>query len=233
MLCCAALLGAAHGAAVNAVNAPSRPAVVELFTSEGCSSCPPAEIYLGELARRRDVLALAFHVDYWDDLGWRDRFGLPEAAQRQRAYARDLGLAAIYTPQAVIDGQESFVGGDRRPIAKALERQRSGAAVALSVRDGEVWVDLAEQAHIPPSDVLLITYQRSAISTIRRGENAGRTLVEFNIVRSLHTLGRWTGEQRHYRWPASSSPRETTDVAIIVQPLAHAPIIGAATIALR
>jgi len=230
MLCCAALGCAARCAAANSA---SRPAVLELFTSEGCSSCPPAEIYIGELARRRDVLALAFHVDIWDELGWRDRFALPVAAQRQRAYAGVLGLAAIYTPQAVIDGQESFVGGDRRSIAKALERSRSGVAVALSVRDGEVWVDLEEQANVPPSDVLLITYQRSAISAIGRGENAGRTLEEFNIVRSLHTLGRWAGEQRHYRWPASSSPREATDVAIMVQPLAHAPIIGAATMALR
>ena len=88
------------------VNAQSRPAVVELFTSEGCSSCPPAETYIGELAQRRDVLALAFHVDYWDDLGWRDRFGLPEAVQRQRAYAKSLRLASVYTPQAVIDVEE-------------------------------------------------------------------------------------------------------------------------------
>src|ERR1700730_16755717 len=78
------------------VNAQSRPAVVELFTSEGCSSCPPAETYIGELAQRRDVLALAFHVDYWDDLGWRDRFGLPEAVQRQRASAKRLRLAPLY-----------------------------------------------------------------------------------------------------------------------------------------
>lgn len=231
-LCCAALVCAAPCAAAGAT-AEARPAVVELFTSEGCSSCPPAEIYIGELARRRDVLALAYHVDYWDDLGWRDRFGLPEAVQRQRAYARDLGLAAVYTPQAVIDGQESFLGGDRRSIAKALERQRSGVAVALSLHDGEVWVDLAQQAGVAPSDVILVAYQRSAISTVGRGENAGRTLDEFNIVRSLHSLGRWAGEQRQYRWPVRLSPREATDVAVIVQPVAHAPIIGAAALALR
>src|SRR5208282_4725552 len=96
-LCSAALCCAATA------NAQSRPAVVELFTSEGCSSCPPAEAYLGELAQRREVLALAYHVDYWDHLGWHDRFGLPEAVQRQRAYARVLGLSTVYTPQAVID----------------------------------------------------------------------------------------------------------------------------------
>src|ERR1700722_15426978 len=108
-LCCTTL---AH--------AQSRPAVVELFTSEGCNSCPPAEAYIGELAQRRDVLALAFHVDYWDDLGWRDRFGLPEAVQRQNVYATTLRLSSVYTPQVVIDGQRDFVGGDRSSIARVL-----------------------------------------------------------------------------------------------------------------
>src|SRR5258708_29910268 len=94
------------------VNAQSRPAVVELFTSQGCSSCPPADAYIGELTQRRDVLALTFHVDYWDDLGWRDRFGLPDAVHRQRAYAKVLRLSSVYTPQLVIDGQDNFVGSD-------------------------------------------------------------------------------------------------------------------------
>src|ERR1700690_3773212 len=88
-----------------AANAQTRPALIELFTSEGCSSCPPAEAYLGELARRPNVLALTFNVDYWDDLGWGDRFGLPESVLRQRAYASALQLASIYTPQVVIDGR--------------------------------------------------------------------------------------------------------------------------------
>ena len=87
-----------------------RPAVVELFTSQGCSSCPPADTLLGELASRNDVLALAFHVDYWDELGWRDRFELPQAAQRQSQYARRLGRSSVYTPQLVIDGREDLPG---------------------------------------------------------------------------------------------------------------------------
>ena len=207
--------------------------MVELFTSEGCSSCPPAEGYLGELAQRRDVLALAYHVDYWDDLGWRDRFGLQEAVQRQRAYAKALGLSAVFTPQAVVDGQESLVGGNRSAIARSLERPRSGVAVALSARDGEIVVDFEQQANVAPSDVVLLAYQRTAISHIGRGENAGRTLEEYNIVRGLRSLGRWTGEKRQYRFPAGSLPQEATDVAIIVQPLGQAPIIGAAALALR
>jgi hypothetical protein len=214
-------------------NAQTRPAVVELFTSEGCSSCPPAEAYIGELAQRRDVLALAFHVDYWDDLGWRDRFGLPEAVLRQRVYAKALRLSSVYTPQVVVDGQDDFVGSDRRAIGRALSGNRNGVAVALSVRDGEILVDLGAREKIAPCDVLLVTYLRTAVSAIGRGENAGRTLKEFNIVRDLRSLGRWDGQPRLYRSPVNSLPRDATDVAVLLQPLGQAPIVGAATLALH
>ncbi len=125
-----------------AANAQSRPALVELFTSEGCSSCPPAEAYLGELARRPDVLALTFHVDYWDDLGWRDRFGLPESVQRQRGYASALHLSSIYTPQVVIDGRmilsaatacasiEPWLG--RAPASRSRYRSRAATSRSTS-----------------------------------------------------------------------------------------------------
>jgi hypothetical protein len=215
------------------VNAQSRPAVVELFTSEGCSSCPPAETYIGELAQRRDVLALAFHVDYWDDLGWRDRFGLPEAAQRQRVYAKSLRLSSVYTPQVVIDGKDNFVGSDVKSIGRALTGNRNGVAVALSVRDGEVFIDLDAQQKGAPSDVLLVAYLRTAVSSIGRGENAGRTLKEFNIVRDFHSVGRWTGQKQQFHARVDALPRDATDVAVFLQPVGQAPIIGAATIALR
>jgi hypothetical protein len=214
-------------------NASSRPAVVELFTSQGCSSCPPADTYIGELTQRSDVLALTFHVDYWDDLGWRDRFGLPDAVQRQRAYAKVLRLSSVYTPQVVVDGQDNFVGNDVKSISRALTRNRSGVPVALSVRDGEVLIDLDAQQEGAPSDVLLVAYLRTAVSPIGRGENAGRTLKEFNIVRDFHSLGRWAGQKQQYHARVDSLPRDCTDVAVLVQPLGQAPIIGAATIALR
>jgi hypothetical protein len=220
-----------YGAAT--ANASSRPAVVELFTSQGCSSCPPADTYIGELSQRRDVLALTFHVDYWDDLGWRDRFGLPEAVERQRAYAKVLRLASVYTPQVVIDGQDNFVGSDLKSIGRALTGNRSGVDVALSVRDGEVLIDLDAPRQVAPSDVLLVAYLRTAVSPIGRGENAGRTLKEFNIVRDFHSLGRWAGQKQQYHARVDSLPRDSTDVAVLVQPLGQAPIIGAATIALR
>jgi hypothetical protein len=227
LLVCA-LLGCAR-----AVNAQPRPAVVELFTSEGCSSCPPAEAYLGELAERRDVLALAFHVDYWDDLGWRDPFGLAEAVQRQRVYTNTLRLSSAYTPQVVIDGQADFVGSDRASIGKSLAANRDGVAIALSVRDGQILIDLAADAKVASSDIVLVGYRRQAVSAIGRGENAGRTLTEFNIVRVIRTLGQWDGRAQQFQARVDSFPADATDVAAIVQPIGQGHIIGAAVRPLR
>lgn len=216
-----------------AANAGERPTVVELFTSEGCSSCPPAEAYVGELAQRPDILALAFHVDYWDDLGWRDRFGLPESVRRQRAYAKALGLSSVYTPQVVLDGRGNFVGNDVASINKQLNENRSGIAVALAVHDAEIEIDLGMQEGAAPSDVVLVAYQRSAVSAIGRGENSGRTLKEFNVVRAIQTVGRWDGRAQHYSAQVVALPKDSTDVAVLVQPLGQGPVIGAATRALR
>jgi hypothetical protein len=222
LLCCAA-----HA------HAQLRPAVLELFTSEGCSSCPPAEAYVGELARRPNVLALAFHVDYWDDLGWHDRFGLPESVQRQRVYAKALGLSSVYTPQAVIDGRADFVGSDVASIDKRLSEKRSGVALSVAVHGGEVQIDLGMQERAAPSDVILIAYLRNAVSNIARGENSGRTLTEFNIVRAIRTLGRWDGRMQQYRAALKSLPSDATDVAVLVQPSGQGPITGAGMCALR
>ena len=216
-----------------AVHAQSRPAVVELFTSQGCSSCPPAEAYVGELVQRPDVLALTFHVDYWDDLGWRDLHGLPAATQRQRTYARALGLSSVYTPQMVIDGSGDFVGTDRPRITRALAQARAGVAVALSVAKPDISIDLGGQTGAAPCEVLLVAFARSAVSSIGRGENAGRTIEEFNIVRELRVLGRWDGRPQQFRARADSLPGDATDVAVLVQRLGQAPIIGAASARLR
>ena len=213
-----------------ATDATPRPAVLELFTSEGCNSCPPAEAYVGELARRSDVLPLAFHVDYWDDLGWRDRFGLAQSVERQRDYARTLHLTTVYTPQVVIDGRNDYLGSDRSAIATALKASRAGVPVALMIRDGEVQVKLDPRSErLPASDVLLVTYLRKAVSAIGRGENAGRTLDEYNIVRSFQPLGRWDGAAKEFHIKLNSLPQDATDVAILVQSPGQGPIIGAAT----
>jgi hypothetical protein len=227
----AALFGAA---AANAQGQP-RPAVVELFTSEGCSSCPPAESYIGELAQRHEVLALAYHVDYWDDLGWRDRFALSEATRRQSLYAQNLRNPSVYTPQIVIDGQSDFVGSNRSAIDRAVKANREGVPVAVFLHDAEVVVRLepSNGAKAGPKDVILVTYLRKAVSAIGRGENAGRTLQESNIVRSFRSLGRWNGQALTFSAQVASLPADATDAAVLLQSIGQGPIVGAATVALR
>jgi hypothetical protein len=208
--------------------------VVELFTSEGCSSCPPAEAMLGKLAQRPDVIALAFHVDYWDYIGWRDRFELSEATPRQREYARALHLPSVYTPQLVIDGTRDMVGGgDPSRVLPTGQTRRPPAnfPIAISVKGDQVIVDVG--AHVgsamnPSADVLLVSYLPEALSKPNRGENSGQELHEFNIVRSIHTLGVWNGAAKSYRAPRSSLPADATRVAVLVQIANQGPIVGAA-----
>lgn len=207
-----------------------RPAVVELFTSEGCSSCPPAEAYTAELAERPDVLALTYHVKYWDDLGWADRFGLPQATERQRTYAEVLRLGSVFTPQTVIDGRRSFVGSDRSAIGRELTVPRSGPPLSLTLRDGELTVGLGA-SRAASADVWLVAYRHSAVTSIGRGENTGRTINEVNIVRSIRTLGH--GQEVEYRVRVDSLPPDATDVAVLLQSRGQTSILGAATVKLR
>jgi hypothetical protein len=222
MLCCVA-----------ATNGQARPVVVELFTSQGCSSCPPADAYVGKLSARSDVLALSFHVGYWDDLGWRDRFALAQSVERQSIYARNLGRSSVYTPQLVVDGRDDHVGSDGKAIARALSENRDGVPVTVSIRDAQVLVQLGAYPNATPSDVVLIAYLRHAVSSVGRGENAGRTLEEFNIVRAIRTLGPWQGQAQSLTVPEASLPPDATDVAVLVQGSGQASIIGAAAQPLR
>lgn len=216
-----------------AAGAQSRPAVIELFTSEGCSSCPPAEALLGELVQRQNILALSFHVDYWDDLGWRDKFAIRDAAVRQRAYSHTLGHSSVYTPEVIVDGRDDFLGSDRTGIDKAVMGLRTGVPIDVSVSGGEVRVELSAGQCLAPSDVMLVTYLRKTVSAIGRGENSGRTLQEFNVVRSIRNVGRWNGNAEGFRMPLTSLPQDATDVAVLVQSPGQTQIIGAATRALQ
>ncbi len=179
-----AVLMLAAGAA-----APSgaRPAVVELYTSQGCSSCPPADALLGEIAQRADVLALAFHVDYWDDLGWRDPFSLPAARQRQLDYVRHFGNDWVYTPDMVIDGHIDVLRVDRRDLLRQLATPRSGVPVHVAVQGADLLISVEAATGALSGDVFLVSYLPTALTPIGRGENAGRELREFNIVRSFAT----------------------------------------------
>jgi hypothetical protein len=207
-----------------------RPTVIELFTSEGCSSCPPAEELLAELAQRSDVLPLSFHVDYWNGLGWHDTFTFPGATRRQHNYAANLHRNSVYTPQVVIDGESDLVGSDRRSILESLSHSRDGVATHIAIADSRILISISALAGARAADVLLIGYLRQATAHIGRGENSGRTLQEFNIVRSVQLLGSWDGAARSFSAPLASLPPDATHVALIVQAAGQGAILGAASI---
>jgi hypothetical protein len=177
---------------------PASPVVVELFTSEGCSSCPPADAFLRDMARQRaDVLALAWHITYWDSLGWRDPYALPQATQRQRDYDRSRPDSEVYTPQMMVDGTDDVAGFDRpgvnAAIARAMAWQATHPAVPLSVSQRHAEAVVTVGAGAGAGRLLMIGFDSEHQTPVARGENAGRTLVEANVVRSISDLGPWHG----------------------------------------
>lgn len=177
-----------------AAPAATRPVLLELFTSQGCSSCPPADALLRELAARPEVLALGFHVDYWDYLGWADPFASPQFTARQHRYAQQQSWQ-VYTPQLVIDGQQALVGSRRAAAEDGIgaARQSQRTAAASIVRDGAaVRFDVGKvDDETAAGEVWLISFDAERSTAIARGENAGRRIVYPNVVRSIRKLGDW------------------------------------------
>lgn len=173
------------------------PLVVELFTSQGCNSCPPADAYLSELAQRPDVLALSLHVDYWDYIGWKDPFAQHAFTLRQRDYSRALAQRYVYTPQMVINGELQGVGSERDTIetllARAAKERQSGTAKPPVIRYKENQVRI-EGGSATPAIVWLAIFDAKHATPIARGENAGRNLNNYNVVREWRELGRYTGK---------------------------------------
>ena len=191
----AALLGFSPGpAAADTVS----PVVVELFTSQGCSSCPPADAYLGELARQPGIIALGFHVDYWDYIGWKDPLASPQATERQRSYTRALGARYLYTPEIVVDGREDATGSDRSAVSRLIRDERAAAPkVPLSVSeraDEKYTIDIPAADFHGTATVWMAVYDREHTTPVARGENGGRTLRDYNVVRDLHRVGSWSGK---------------------------------------
>jgi hypothetical protein len=203
-----------------------RPTVVELFQSQGCSSCPPAEANVGAISDRSDVLALAFEVDYWDRLGWKDTFSRPAWTARQYAYAQAMGRDGVYTPQVVVNGRVEGDGLDASALAGLLSRGDRGASgPSVSFSGGNVTVGAGAA---PPggADVWLARYIPHAVEvTIPRGENAGRTLPYKDVVREMVLLGKWRGEAATF--PAPGGDASLAEAAI-VQASGAGPILAAA-----
>lgn len=205
------------------------PVVVELFTSQGCSSCPPADKIMQELAKRDDVIGLALHVDYWDYIGWKDEYADPDHTLRQRAYAREGGRSMIYTPQMVINGQQDVVGakaGELQSLINAhltaapeaeVEATRSGNDVTVNVAPVEL-----KQGEI--YDIRLVQYTPMRHATIRRGELAGHELDYANVVENWQVAGQWDGIS-----PQVFNVTVPTDLptVVLVQRVGHGPIVAA------
>jgi len=177
--------------------------VVELFTSQGCSSCPPADALMHKLAARDDVLPLALHVDYWDYIGWKDEYADPAHARRQKGYARRAGRNMVYTPQMIINGQQDIVGTDAMALADLIAGHRDAPqSVSLTAtRTGrDVVIRVAPLAGVVidpqtgPFDLVVVRYALLRHANITRGENAGQMLDYANVVEAWITLGQWDGQ---------------------------------------
>ena len=206
--------------------------VVELFTSQGCSSCPPADKVLSELAQQAGVLALSLPVDYWDNLGWADTFAKPEFTARQRAYAAWMKSPQVYTPQAVINGVDDVVGSRRQAMIDAVTRRaQSAAGVSTSLTADQQGLALAigpsDRSAFKGANIVQIHYRHHGHAVVKRGENGGRELDYRNVVIEMKIIGTYQG-QAIRQILDKNVPEAGTGIAILIQQPGLGPILGAA-----
>jgi len=199
-------------------------AVIELFTSQGCSSCPPADKLLGELSKDPSLVAISVPIDYWDYLGWKDTLADPHNTARQKAYAHARGDGQVYTPQVVVNGSLHVLGSDKAAIDHAITQSRANGAMALSpvslaFADGQVKVGVADAPGIHSAAAVWLCGLVKAVSiAIRRGENTGHTITYHNVVRSWIKLGDWNGKANSWSVPTQTLKHDGIDeAAVLVQ----------------
>jgi hypothetical protein len=211
--------------------APVRPVVVELFTAQGCASCPQANRMLGDIAARKGVIALTYSVDYWDYLGWKDTFAMPDFTARQRAYVGKLKLKEVYTPEIVIGGRRETPAVDHDKLEMLLDAEAKSRGRAPKIGFLRNGARVAVGAGAVPrggAEVWLVLYDPMRRDVkVRSGENAGKTVTHVNVVRGLTRLGTWTGRARTYPVPADSPNGGLREVAIL-QGKDGGPILAAA-----
>lgn len=208
--------------------------VLELFTSQGCNSCPPADALMKDWEKLPGVLPLSLHVDYWDYLGWRDTFGRKGHTNRQQAYAQSFGSRQIYTPQAVVDGQFQAVGSNRGAVAAAIKAAEKEKRVTLGAKPVTEAGKTVWQISVPAiagwqgeAKLLLCEYDREHKVAIERGENTGQTLTYLNVARSWNDFGRWKGQAASYTVPdLGNVDWQQHGVVVMLQSL-QGPILGA------
>lgn len=216
----------------------ARPVVVELFTSQGCSSCPPADTLMAELAKRQDVLALSYNVDYWDYIGWKDNLARPEFGARARAYVDRLKLQSPYTPQMVVDGLIDVAGNQRGKVTGVVEKQanapREGVPVVIARAADKLGVSVGEGQPVPGARILILRTKSAVTVEIGKGENKGKRITYTNSVRSVVDAGEWTGKAATLSLPvATPNPKDPTDgVVVLIQGGPGGPILGAAQLKL-
>jgi len=217
---------------------PPRKTVVELFTSQGCSSCPPADALLRELSKRPDIIALSIHVNYWDYIGWKDPFASDETTARQHLYAAALHQRYVYTPEMVIDGAHDVTGSleadVKTLIDEAAKRDRPRLAVAAKMSGKKIVVDLPAGDAKEKATVWLLTIDREHVTHVERGENTGRTLTDANVVRDVKKLGEWNGKPLQLTADMGDEDDENyVACAILVQSGEIGPVIGAAVVSMQ
>jgi hypothetical protein len=221
------------GAPGMAADAARPMAVVELFTSQGCSACPPADRVLSDLARDPTLLALSLSIDYWDYLGWRDTLASAAHSTRQKSYARTRGDRQVYTPQMVVNGVVQVQGSDRMAVDGVLAEARRAPLMAVSARsdNGRILIEVPAGEAGGGADIWICAVSRSVPVEIGRGENKGHTLTYSNVVRRWVRIGRFTGEATSLAVPWSDIETDGSDaVAVLVQQGGEKPsrILGAA-----
>jgi len=230
----AALLLLTTSGVANAAGQGSRPVLVELFTSQGCSSCPPADALAGELAGRDDVVVLSYHVSYWDYIGWQDPFATEETTQRQYDYAEALRQRNVYTPQMVIGGRTHVVGSDVKSVLNAVESVGDGLTrgpqIAIARVGQRFRVSLGSARYDGAADVLLVRYDSRHDTPVSRGENRGRTMTNFNVVRDVRKIGTWNGEETQIMLndAALTTAHGQDGCAVIVQAPNTGPVFAVA-----
>jgi hypothetical protein len=194
-------------------------AVLELFTSQGCSSCPAADKLLGEFSENSDFIALSMPIDYWDYLGWKDTLADPKFSARQKAYSQARGDRDVFTPQVIVNGELHVLGSDRASIERAVEQTRSRAAmtlpVTMSMGDGQVKLAVADaKTDRTHGEVWLCAVKKSVPVQIGRGENRGRQITYHNVVRSMTKIGEWSGKSASWSVPVNSIAGEGNDAIV-------------------
>ncbi len=219
---------------------PEKPlGVVELFTSQGCSSCPPADEFFAELAAKENIVALAYHVNYWDYLGWQDKLSSKENTERQYDYMRAFGSRSVYTPQAVINGRSHVNGTSRKDVDGALARlDRAGEGMRVGIKvsraSDHVVIDTGD-AGSGPSDahVVIVYFDPPQTVSIGQGENSGRSLTYWNAVSDIQIAGMWHGKAQRYELPMTEIAKKG-GCAVLLQSVGKdgmpGPILGAAFI---